>query len=196
MIKQYFYFLYKIFERFSTWKTKLLYAPFLRVGPDVVFDSNVRVRPFRFVLGQTLQVVFRGKNKVGRGTEIQGSGIIEFGEGSFCGAYCVIGANSTVRIGKNVMIAQMVTIRDTDHVFKSRNKPMANQGIDSSPVFIDDDVWLGHGVTVLKGVTIGCGAIVAAGAVVTRNVEPYSIVGGVPAKLIATRPGDDSCGNP
>jgi len=57
----------------------------------------------------------------------------------------------------------------------------------SSPVVIEDDVWVGHGATILKGVKIGKGAIVAAGAVVTRDVESYSIVGGVPAKLIRVR---------
>jgi acetyltransferase-like isoleucine patch superfamily enzyme len=52
---------------------------------------------------------------------------------------------------------------------------------------IEDDVWIGHGATVLKGVRIGRGAVVAAGAVVTRNVEPYTVVGGVPARLIGRR---------
>lgn len=56
-----------------------------------------------------------------------------------------------------------------------------------APVVIEDDVWCGANVTILKGVTIGHGSIVAAGAVVTKSCEPYSIIGGVPAKLIKMR---------
>lgn len=54
-------------------------------------------------------------------------------------------------------------------------------------VIIEDDVWIGSNVTILKGVTIGKGSIVAAGAVVTKSFPPYSIIGGVPAKLIKPR---------
>ena len=55
------------------------------------------------------------------------------------------------------------------------------------PIVVNDDVWIGHGAIILSGVTIGQGAVIAAGAVVTKDVEPYSIVGGVPAKLISYR---------
>lgn len=55
------------------------------------------------------------------------------------------------------------------------------------PVIIEDDTWIGTGVIILKGVTVGSGAIIAAGSVVTKDVEPYSITGGVPAKLIKMR---------
>lgn len=56
-----------------------------------------------------------------------------------------------------------------------------------APVIIEDDVWCGANVTILKGVTIGRGSVVAAGAVVTKSFPPYSIIGGVPAKLIKIR---------
>ena len=59
------------------------------------------------------------------------------------------------------------------------------------PVVIEDDVWVGANVTILKGVTIGHGSVVAAGAVVTKSCPPYSIIGGVPAKLIKMRFTDD-----
>jgi acetyltransferase-like isoleucine patch superfamily enzyme len=64
---------------------------------------------------------------------------------------------------------------------------MFKQGIITSPIIVCDDVWVGYGVSILKGVTIGTGAIIAAGSVVTKNVPPYSIVGGVPAKIIKMR---------
>ena len=55
------------------------------------------------------------------------------------------------------------------------------------PVVIEDDVWVGANVTILKGVTIGHGSVVAAGAVVTKSCPPYSIIGGVPAKVLKKR---------
>lgn len=59
--------------------------------------------------------------------------------------------------------------------------------VQDAPVVIEDDVWCGANVTILKGVTIGRGSVVAAGAVVTKSFPPYSIIGGVPAKLIKMR---------
>ena len=58
---------------------------------------------------------------------------------------------------------------------------------DDRDVIIEDDVWIGAKTTILKGVTIGRGAVIAAGALVVKNVEPYSIVGGVPARFIKMR---------
>lgn len=60
------------------------------------------------------------------------------------------------------------------------------------PVVIEDDVWVGENVTILKGVTIGHGSVVAAGAVVTKSCPPYSIIGGVPAKVLRKRFEEDS----
>ncbi|MBI5750778.1 MAG: acyltransferase [Hydrogenophilales bacterium] len=85
------------------------------------------------------------------------------------------------------MIAQAVTIRDTDHGFDDVSIPMKSQGINTRPVKIEDDVWIGHGAIILRGVTIGAGAVVAAGALVNKDVPPYAIVGGVPAKVIRMR---------
>ncbi|MBI5557979.1 MAG: acyltransferase [Deltaproteobacteria bacterium] len=85
------------------------------------------------------------------------------------------------------MIGPAVSIRDTDHVFSSTGIPMMEQGVDVSPVTIEDDVWIGHGAVILRGVTLGKGSIIAASAVVTKDVSPYSIVGGIPAKIIGSR---------
>lgn len=69
--------------------------------------------------------------------------------------------------------------QERDHAFFERRR--------TDRVIIGHDVWIGHGVTVLPGVTVGHGAVLAAGAVVTRDVEPYTIVGGVPARLLKRR---------
>lgn len=61
------------------------------------------------------------------------------------------------------------------------------EGVSKGDIIVDDDVWIGYGATIMSGVHIGQGAVVAAGAVVTRDVPPYAIVGGVPAKVIKYR---------
>ena len=61
------------------------------------------------------------------------------------------------------------------------------EAISKGNIIVDDDVWIGYGVTIMSGIHIGQGAVIAAGAVVTRNVPPYAIVGGVPAKVIKYR---------
>ena len=75
----------------------------------------------------------------------------------------------------------------SDHYYNDRNQFIYKQGIKISPTRIDDDVWIGANATILPGVHIGHGAIIGAGAVVTRDVKPYSIVCGVPAKSLAMR---------
>ena len=64
---------------------------------------------------------------------------------------------------------------------------MDGQYVKSAPITIEDDVWIGAHSIILKGVTIGRGSVVAAGAVVTKSFPPYSIIGGVPAKLLKMR---------
>ena len=69
------------------------------------------------------------------------------------------------------------------YIIDSKEKLTEND----APVIIEDDVWTGANVTILKGVTIGRGSVIAAGAVVTKSFPPYSIIGGVPAKLLKMR---------
>jgi acetyltransferase-like isoleucine patch superfamily enzyme len=90
-------------------------------------------------------------------------------------------------IGNNVRIGHRVSMVTSDHIYDDLSIPIVEQGLITAPIRIDDDVWIGCNVTILKGVIIGRGAIVAAGAIVTKDVEPFSIVGGCPAKVIAYR---------
>ena len=176
----------RLSSRLNTLAVCIKYWPFLRTGSHCSIQSGVRIKPFWFRKG-LLEVVLAGENTLGHHTDSPGSGLITFGENSFCGAFCVFAANESVKIGADVMIATAVTIRDTDHHFGDLSKPMLHQGTWTSPVIIEDDVWIGHGATILKGVTVGRGAIIAAGAVVTKDVPAYEIVGGVPARTIGSR---------
>ena len=121
----------------------------------------------------------------GRGVII-GPGKVNIGNYSFIGPECWIQSETT--IGNFVMFAGRVAIVGGDHRIDVVGVPAISAGRDVNKiVVIEDDVWVGHGVIIMHGVKIGRGSVVAAGAVVTQDVSPYSIVGGVPAKLIKMR---------
>lgn len=183
--------LQKIPGKLSTLYARLKYAPFLRVGPNCTIHEGLLIKQL-LLSGDCLEVTLSGNNVLGRHTTFQGSGRIIFGRYTYCNSYCVFGSNELISIGSNVMIADAVSIRDTDHVFTDLNRPMMEQGIVSRTVIIEDDVWIGRGAIILKGVRVGHGSIIAAGAVVTKDVERYSIVGGVPAKVIGYRDKDEA----
>lgn len=93
-------------------------------------------------------------------------------------------------IGRDVMMGPDVVIFTTDHIFSDTSRPMMDQGMAAAkPVTIGDDVWIGQRALILPGVSIGTGAIVAAGAVVTRDVPPFAVVAGNPARIIKDRRG-------
>lgn len=90
-------------------------------------------------------------------------------------------------IGNKVRVGHRTSIITSDHVYDDIHVPIHEQRLTAMRVVIEDDVWIGCNVTILKGVTIGHGAVVGAGAVVSRDVLPYAIVAGVPARQIGTR---------
>ena len=92
-----------------------------------------------------------------------------------------------IRIGDNCLIGPNVVIHSSNHKYVNREIPIRDQGHDCADINIEDNVWLGANVIVLAGVRIGTGSVVAAGAVVTNDVPEFSVVGGVPAKIIKNR---------
>ena len=89
-----------------------------------------------------------------------------------------------VIIGNHVNLAQGITVTALNHNFDDSNKRIDEQGVSTSAVIIEDDIWIGANAVILPGVTIGHHSVVAAGSVVTKDVPPHSLVAGVPAKII------------
>lgn len=107
------------------------------------------------------------------------------GDDTSINLYFHCGAAESVTIGSNVLIAGRVYISDHDHQYDHPHYSARQcEGFKTAPVVIEDGVWLGEGSVILKGVTIGKRAVVGANAVVTKDVPPFTIVGGVPAKVI------------
>ena len=104
------------------------------------------------------------------------------------GDHTRIGLHNTiigpVSIGNHVNLAQGITVTALNHNFEDTEKRIDEQGVSTTPVVIDDDVWIGANAVILPGVHIGNHCVVAAGAVVTKDVPPHSLVAGVPAKVI------------
>ncbi|MCT4598514.1 MAG: acetyltransferase [Vallitalea sp.] len=117
-----------------------------------------------------------------------------FGNGSNIrvGEYSGIGLNARIQgpliIGDNVMMGPDVIIYTKNHETSRTDIPMMEQGVTTpKQVIIEDDVWIGARAIILPGVTIKKGSIIAAGSVITKDVEAYEVVGGVPGKKIKSR---------
>lgn len=122
------------------------------------------------------------------GAQGGGTGFFEIGHHSYIGCNAVIGAGGGgIRIGNNVLIGQSVNMHSESHVIADISKLIREQGILYRGIVVEDNVWIGSKAAILDGVVIGTGSVVGAGAVVTKPVQPYSIVAGVPARVIGTR---------
>ena len=111
---------------------------------------------------------------------------ITIGNNVSLGEYCHITAISKIEIGNNLLTGRFVTITDNSHGFTDYKSlklpPLCRSVISKGHVIIHDNVWIGDKVTILPNVTIGEGAVIAANAVVTKDVPPFSVVGGNPAR--------------
>jgi len=126
---------------------------------------------------------------ISRGCIISGKdGPLSIGPRANIGAGCVMYASTRLEIGADTMLAAQCYVGGGAYrVYGRLDLPMAEQPESCLGVVIEDDCWLGAGAIVVDGVRIGRGSVVGAGAVVTRDVEPYSVVTGVPARPVGKR---------
>ena len=184
--------------------------PFIQKADGLIFlGKRVRIRaPRSLNLGRSVSIydnvyldcfskqgITLGDNVTIREYAIlECTGVIRFpGEGLTIGnnvgisQYCFIAARGLIKIGDNVQIGPSVTLFAENHNFENPDSLIRNQGVRRKGIVIEDDCWLGTGSKVLDGVVVGKGSVIAAGAVVTKDIPPYSVVAGVPARLIKRR---------
>lgn len=157
----------------------------IRLGNDVVVER-----------GAMLSVDRKGKSfiAIGANSYLYSScvikavdGWIKIGHNCTVNEFAILHGDGGLEIGNDVRIAAQVRIIAMNHIYDDPEVPIRLQGIRANGIKIGDDVWLGVGSTVLDGVTIGKGSVIGAGAVVTKDIPPYSIAVGVPAKVIKKR---------
>ncbi len=161
----------------------LLYLIFLKNTPE-------DYRPYALFFPWLRSKLVKGylkdcgkKPRVKSGAEISPNATM--GNYSELGTRCMVQAN--VHIGNNVIMGPDVKIYSRNHKYDRLDMPIQKQGKNYYVTTIGNDVWLGANVIITAGCNIGNHVIVAAGAVVTKDIPDYSIVGGVPAKIIGTR---------
>lgn len=155
----------------------------------------VRQRIYRW-LAVSGNVKLGKRVHIGPMSVIWSSAGLDIGDNTYIGKFCTVQVNG--RIGKGVLIANSVGIVGRlDHEYREPGIPVRDgrwigndQRLSKSPentVNIGDDVWIGYGSVVLSGISIGEGSIIAAGSVVNKDVQPYSVVAGCPAREVARR---------
>ena len=112
---------------------------------------------------------------------------IEIGDNSGIGINSLLNTSGGIIIGDNVMMGPDVVIITRNHKHNDATKIMMEQGYEKAPVIIEDDVWIGTRVIILAGVRVGRSSIIGAGAVVTKDIPPFSVVGGNPARVLKKR---------
>jgi acetyltransferase-like isoleucine patch superfamily enzyme len=153
-------------------------SPFIQgIGLDCVTLGN-RSRINRY--SRILALKRRGEQRFSPSLEIGDDVNIGFG--------CVLSCVNRLTIGNDVLIADHVYIADSKHGYSDPSKGVARQSLAVGRVEIGDGAWIGYGAVIAGEITIGEHSIVAANSVVTKSVEPYTMVGGVPAKVLKRLP--------
>lgn len=181
---------YRLILRMDGWSAiengvRLRFADHISLGDGSYIDSRTYLHacPNGIEIGPNTIVMHGAILHVYNFRDIPHSGIR-------IGRDCLIGENSVIRgqggvsIGDRVYTSPFSQIIAVNHVFDDPHRSFVDQGITAKGIIIEDDVWIGSGAIITDGVHIGRGAVIAAGAVVTKDIEPYTVVGGIPATII------------
>ena len=164
----------------------IAYYGFARYLPASNTEFGWWVRPIRGFICRRIFQKAGNHITIERGAHFGYGSQIEIGNYSGIGVDCDV--RGQVTIGDDVMMGPQVVIMTKHHRFDRTDIPIRCQGyLPPQPVIIEDGVWIGWRVIILPGVRIGKQAVIGAGAVITKDVPPYAVVGGVPARVIRYR---------
>lgn len=169
--------------RYWFWKS-FVHSSGGRMGKRAKIYGGVRISgnsPGAIIIGDDVRIL--------RGATISTTptGKIMIGDRVHIGEGTIIFSGLSIKTGNDVIIGPQNVIVDSDHCYQDLNVPMNRQPLSFKEVSIEDDVWISSNCVITKGVTLGRGAVVGAGAVVKKDIPPYCIAGGVPAKVIKKR---------
>lgn len=171
---------FKFIHHYRRWvqKNRLGY-----IGDKVYLDKNVELMRFPKNIHLDDGMMIKEGARI---CSCNAKAVVKIGKNTTFGYHSFLFASERIEIGDNCLIAPFVYLVDSDHGIE-KAELINQQPNHTAPILIGNDVWIGTGAKILKGVTVGDGAIIAAGALVKNDVEPYSIVGGMPAKKISER---------
>lgn len=192
---------------FCGWLTRLLYAgrnvsigrnfrcdsvPKIMIdkGAELIIGDNVELRRnLEIRVHQSSKVEIQSNVRLDRGVRIlsTNSATILLEEGVRVGLYSVLNGGDSIKVGRKSLISGFVYLQTSMHGFKNKEVEVQAQGYEHAPVTLESDCWLGTHVVVLPGVRLGKGVVVGSNAVVSKSVEEYKVVGGIPAKEIKER---------
>jgi acetyltransferase-like isoleucine patch superfamily enzyme len=130
---------------------------------------------------------------IGHGTKLRvHEGEVSIGAKSVLGQECTISAYQHVAIGRECIVADRVMLIDFDHGVVEVERPIRLQGIYKRDVNVGHNCWIGYAACILRGVTVGDNSVVGTNSVVTKDLPPNSVSGGVPARVLRTRPAPQS----
>jgi acetyltransferase-like isoleucine patch superfamily enzyme len=168
---------------------KVKHGNLLKAGENLILEDNA------FLNALSASGIELGNNvTIGRNSILICTGVIKnkgvgikIGDNTGINAHAYLGGQGGIAIGSNVIIGPYVKIFSENHIFANPTIPIKQQGESRKGVVIQDNCWIGAGVTILDGVTIESGVVVAAGAVVTRSIPANTVAGGIPAQIIKSR---------
>jgi len=156
----------------------------LIIGDNVEFRRSIEIRSH----GKSL-INIGGNTRIDRGVRLLAANHanIEINKGVRIGLYTVFNGGDSITIKENTLISGFVYLQTSMHGYGNRDELIKDQGYSHQPIILEQDSWLGTHVVVLPGVTIGKGAVVGSNAVVTKSVEDFCVVAGIPAKVLKER---------
>jgi acetyltransferase-like isoleucine patch superfamily enzyme len=156
----------------------------LEIGDGVELRRDVEIR-----VHGSASIRIEDGARIDRGVRILAANQsrVEIGAGARIGLYSVLNGGDSIRIGRKCLVSGFVYLQTSMHEHRAPGAPIQSQGFRHAPIALGDDVWLGAHVVVLPGASIGAGAVVGSNAVVTRPVDAFSVVAGIPARPIGSR---------